>query len=102
MPNGDIIKTGAVTYKSVAGYDLPKLFCGSFGTLGFIVEAALRLYPEKFAPFGKDLLPVARKSPMLGDIPAKPANRSAEIALRIKQAFDPEQVFPTICGWNAD
>ncbi len=102
MPNGDIIKTGAVTYKSVVGYDLPKLFCGSFGTLGIIVEAALRLYPEKFAPFGKDLLPVTRKSPILGDVPAKPANRSGEIALRIKQAFDPEHVFPSICGWNAD
>jgi glycolate oxidase FAD binding subunit len=31
--------------KDVAGYDLRKLFIGSWGTLGAIVEATLRLYP---------------------------------------------------------
>ena len=31
--------------KNVAGYDLAKLFTGSFGTLGLIVKAAVRLHP---------------------------------------------------------
>jgi FAD/FMN-containing dehydrogenase len=38
--------------KNVAGYDLPKLFVGAYGTLGLIAEATLRLAP----------LPRARRS----------------------------------------
>ncbi len=44
-PDGKIVKGGSRVVKSVAGYDLPKLFIGSLGTLGIIVEATLRLFP---------------------------------------------------------
>jgi FAD/FMN-containing dehydrogenase len=102
MGDGTIIKTGAVTYKSVAGYDLPKLFCGSFGTLGVITEAVLRCYPASAKPFGKDLLPVLRRVPVLSDISKLPAppNKAEEIAQRIKRSFDPNGIFPVITGWN--
>ncbi|MFO0659282.1 MAG: FAD-linked oxidase C-terminal domain-containing protein [Polyangiaceae bacterium] len=40
---GELIKTGAITAKNVAGLDLTRLFVGSEGTLGVIVEATLRL-----------------------------------------------------------
>jgi len=43
--DGGIVKGGAKVVKNVAGYDLPKLYVGSLGTLGIIVEATFRLYP---------------------------------------------------------
>lgn len=43
--NGDIVKTARRARKSSAGYDLTRLFVGSEGTLGVIVEATVRLYP---------------------------------------------------------
>jgi FAD/FMN-containing dehydrogenase len=44
-PTGDIVHTGGKTMKNVAGIDLCKLFIGSWGTLGVITEAVLRLFP---------------------------------------------------------
>ncbi len=43
--DGSIIKGGAKVVKNVAGYDIPKLYVGSLGTLGIIVEGTFRLYP---------------------------------------------------------
>ena len=43
--DGAVVKGGGKVVKNVAGYDLPKLYIGSFGTLGVIVEATLKLRP---------------------------------------------------------
>ncbi len=43
--DGVIAKGGGKVVKNVAGFDLPKLFTGSLGTLGVIVNATFRLYP---------------------------------------------------------
>jgi glycolate oxidase FAD binding subunit len=44
--DGAVASAGGKVVKNVAGYDLGKLFTGSFGTLGLIVEAVFRLHPR--------------------------------------------------------
>ena len=43
--DGTIAKAGGKVVKNVAGYDIGKLFAGSYGTLGLITEATFRLHP---------------------------------------------------------
>jgi glycolate oxidase FAD binding subunit len=45
LSDGTIARSGGKVIKNVAGYDLAKLFTGSFGTLGAILSANLRLHP---------------------------------------------------------
>jgi len=47
--DGTVASSGGKVVKNVAGYDLGKLFAGSYGTLGLIVEAAFRLHPRPAA-----------------------------------------------------
>jgi glycolate dehydrogenase FAD-binding subunit len=45
LADGTVAHSGGKVVKNVAGYDIGKLFAGSYGTLGLIVEAAFRLHP---------------------------------------------------------
>ena len=54
--DGSLVRGGGKVVKNVAGYDLPKLYIGSHGTLGVLVEATFRLRPRP----DEDRLVVAR------------------------------------------
>jgi glycolate oxidase FAD binding subunit len=45
LGDGTIAHSGGKVIKNVAGYDLAKLFAGSFGTLGLILSVSVRLHP---------------------------------------------------------
>jgi glycolate oxidase FAD binding subunit len=47
--DGNLVKGGGPTVKNVTGYDLPRLFVGSLGTLGVLTETTLRCRPRPHA-----------------------------------------------------
>jgi glycolate oxidase FAD binding subunit len=62
LSDGSLAKAGGRVIKNVAGYDLGKLFAGSFGTLGLAVSIAMRLHPrpeETATAWGRSADPAA-------------------------------------------
>jgi glycolate oxidase FAD binding subunit len=70
--DGVVARGGGKVVKNVAGFDLPRLLCGSLGTLGLVAEVVFRLHPlpeaSATAAFGglagvdvQEALPVLRE-----------------------------------------
>lgn len=97
--DGALISTGTRARKSASGYDLTRLFTGSEGTLGLIVEATLRLHgqPEhilaatqSFPSIGAAVdtvintiqsgIPIARME-LLDEVAINACNRYSDLAL---------------------
>jgi glycolate oxidase FAD binding subunit len=67
--DGTLAKGGGIVVKNVAGYDLPRLMTGAFGSLGVIVTATFKLFP---LPATSQTLVVDLKDPReLGVLAAK-------------------------------
>ena len=43
---GESFRGGAKVVKNVTGFDLPKIMCGAYGTLGVLTEMTFRVYPQ--------------------------------------------------------
>jgi glycolate oxidase FAD binding subunit len=45
-PSGTVSKAGGMVVKNVSGYDMPRLYLGSLGTLGVMVSANFKVLPR--------------------------------------------------------
>ena len=83
--DGVVARGGGKVVKNVAGFDLPKMACGSMGTLGMIAEATFRLHPmpEKSATAvfrGLSTADVFAKTKSMRDLQLEPVS---VVALRV-------------------
>jgi FAD/FMN-containing dehydrogenase len=64
--DGTIAKSGSRVVKSVAGYDVHKMFIGARGTLGVVAEVALQTYPVRAVPpmSARNMKPYAAGAPL--------------------------------------
>ncbi|MBF2058503.1 MAG: FAD-binding oxidoreductase [Cyanobacterium sp. T60_A2020_053] len=118
--DGEIVKAGGKVVKNVAGYDLMKLFTGSYGSLGVIADVTFRLYPmpadsQTIIVFGDNLVELRKKivnsglTPTMADWLSAPLTsklnlgNTPSMALRF-QSITPsvEQQIKQIQQWNND
>ncbi|OGR84767.1 MAG: hypothetical protein A3J74_00725 [Elusimicrobia bacterium RIFCSPHIGHO2_02_FULL_57_9] len=83
LADGSVVELGGKVLKNVAGYDVPRLMLGSWGTLGIILDVTLKLYSRP--PMTTGAIPQAPRQGV--PAPAGPWQR------KIKLAFDPKNLF---------
>ena len=99
---GELAYGGGKVVKNAAGFDLPKLFVGSLGRLGVIVEATFKVFPRpramatlrvRFPDFARALEALVRLGSAPFDLEAlelEPAALPSEGALTLRLGGAPE------------
>jgi FAD/FMN-containing dehydrogenase len=96
-PEGEIITPGSVCFKSVSGYDIVKLFAGSWGLLGLIVSASFRVLPITAMHEYKRLRQQkVDRANFLKGLDVSNVEADAEYSRKIKAKFDPNGVLPIV------
>lgn len=96
-PQGEIITPGSTCFKSVSGYDIVKIFFGSWGLLGLIVSATFRVMPESGADdYGSITLRSFDRSKLLDCLDEKNNDSDAVYSRKVKEKFDPKNVLPIV------
>ncbi len=97
LPDGSIVSPGSVCFKSVSGYDVVKLFAPSWGILGLLVSATLRVLPLSARPeyAGLKLNGIDRQS-FLAGLDEQNQDTDAVYSRKIKQKLDPNSILPII------
>jgi glycolate oxidase FAD binding subunit len=95
LPSGESIKAGVGVVKNVAGYDLPRLLAGSWGTLGVLVELTFKVapLPEVSVAYRRPL-EEAHLIPALQEAFSDPLLQPEFIEV----AFHPEEGWECVCG----
>lgn len=96
-PQGDIISPGSICFKSVSGYDIVKLFFGSWGLLGLIVSATFRVMPESGAEdYSSITMNGIDRSKLLDCLDENNNDIDAIYSRKVKDKFDPNNVLPIV------
>ena len=94
-PEGDIITPGSACFKSVSGYDIVKIFSGSWGLLGLIVTATFRVMPLSGAD---DFVTMCQKGidrkSFLDGLSESGNETDIIYSRKIKEKFDPAGILP--------
>lgn len=75
LADGTIAKSGGMVVKNVSGYDMTKLYAGSFGTLAVIAQLNFKTLP----------LPAARRA-LLAALPERTRDRAASLIATLPMA----------------
>lgn len=96
-PEGEIVTPGSVCFKSVSGYDVVKIFAGSWGLLGLIVSASMRVMPvsarNEYAAMKQKAID---RAPLLEALDESCGDADAVYSRKIKARFDPNEVLPIV------
>jgi glycolate dehydrogenase FAD-binding subunit len=91
--DGRLVRSGARTVKNVTGYDVHRLLTGSLGTLGVIVQVALKVRP----------LPKAARTVVTREGGIELGERLLErVPLPAAVLAEPERIVVRLEGWPAE